>query len=111
MTKILGFVLVVLLATVLFACKQSTKATIYNDKSEVLKVIESSKDLSEITDAWSAKERALEKLMPLFEYKIEMDVDGKKQVWMFNKAGYLMQEGDSVLYKTSKKAVFAKHVK
>ncbi|NVJ67865.1 MAG: hypothetical protein HWE16_15375 [Gammaproteobacteria bacterium] len=110
MTKVIGIIVVVLLATFLVACKTSSKATIYNNKSEVLKVVEDSASVKEIIGAWKAKERALEKLMPLFEYKIEMDIDGDKQVWRVNKAGYLMQEGDSILYKTPQKAALAKYL-
>lgn len=110
MIKTIGIILAILLATVLVACKDSSKATIYNNKSEVLKVVDDSAALVEITDAWRAKERSLEKLMPLFEYKIEMDIDGEKQIWRVNKAGYLMKEGESTLYKTPQKDVLAKYL-
>ncbi len=110
MTKIIGLIGIILLATVLVACKSSTKATIYNNKSEVLNVIEDSDSVKEIVAAWQAKERSLEKLMPLFEYKIGMEVDGEQQIWRVNKAGYLMKEGESVLYKTSQKDVLAKYL-
>ncbi len=110
MSKILGISLAIFLTMILVACKQNAKATIYNDKAEVLKVIDEKSAVAEIVQAWKVKERALEKLMPLFEYKIEMEVDGETQMWRFNKAGYLMKEGESVLYKTSKKDVFIKHL-
>lgn len=111
MKKLFAIIMATIITTGLVACKSATKATIYNDKSEVLTVVEDSTSLSELTKAWNAKERALEKLMPLFEYKVEMDIDGKKEIWMFNKGGYLMKEGSSFLYKTPQKEVFSNLVK
>ncbi len=110
MNKLLILIVSVLLMVGLTACKKANKATIYNDKSEVLKVLDDSKSIAEIVDAWEAKERVLEKIMPLFEYQIEMEVDGEKQMWRFNKGGYLMKDGESIVYKTPKSEAFARYL-
>lgn len=106
--KILLAVLVVLSVVILAGCKTSaSKAMIYDQDSKLLKTIDNQKTLTKVISTWKSKERALEKLLPLFEYKIEMDVDGEKQIWRFNKAGYLMQEGNSLLYKVKDRQVFS----
>ncbi len=112
MIKLLSLTAAIILVILVVGCKNSAdKAIIYTEKSELIATIDDQKALDEVVAAWKAKERALEKLMPLFEYKIEMDINGEKQVWFFNKAGYLMQENTSTLYKTSQKEVLSQYVK
>lgn len=110
MKRFFGVAILVLAFGLLTACKQDAKAMIYNDKSELITTIDDSAAVAEIVDAWKAKKRAPEKILPLFEYKIELDIDGETQVWRFNKAGYLMKENENTLYKTPQKDVLSKYV-
>ncbi len=104
--------LMILMVAALMACKDAAqKATIYTKQSEMVASVDSQKEVKAIVETWQSKQRALEKIMPLFEYKVEMDVDGEKQVWLFNKAGYLMQEGSSKLYKVQDPSALTKHLK
>ncbi|WP_251358714.1 hypothetical protein [Kangiella sp. TOML190] len=106
-----NIVLMTLMVASIMACKDSArKATIYTKQSEAVATVDSEQDIDAIVATWQSKQRALEKLMPLFEYKVEMDVDGEKQVWLFNKAGYLMKEGSSELYKVKDSSALTKHL-
>lgn len=100
---------VLLVGFLLVGCKKEvSKATLYTEDSKQIRVIEDTLTLDALVDSWKAKEESMEKLMPLFEYKVELDIDGKMQMWNFNKAGYFMQEGQSQLYKTPKTDVLIK---
>lgn len=105
------FVLIglVLVAFALVGCKKEvSKATLYTEDSKLIRVIEDAETIDALVDAWKAKEVALEKILPVFEHKLELELDGKVQTWMFHKAGYLMQEGGEQMYKTPKTDVLMK---
>lgn len=108
---ILQSLVIAMTILLLIACKDTMKeAKVYTEQSDLIKVVEDKEQLANLSEAWKNKQKTLEKLLPLFEYKVELSIDGDKQVWLFNKAGYLKQEGGNTLYKTDKKDILAQLV-
>lgn len=76
------------------------------DSGETLTEFSDSDNVSAIMNALENKERRYEKLMPLFEYRLDVTQDGEQQVWYVNKAGYVRNQNSSELYKMDVSAVF-----
>lgn len=107
--KYMALVCLLVTAVLLIGCKKElNKATLYTENAKQVRVIDDSVTLEALVDSWESKQIALEKLLPLFKYKVKLELDGKVQTWSFNTDGYLMQEGETQLYKTPKTEVLKK---
>jgi len=76
------------------------------DTGELLSEFSGTDDVSAVMTALDNRERRYEKLMPLFEYKLDVTKDGDRQTWYVNKAGYLRKSDSSDLYKMDVSSVF-----
>ncbi|MEM7083601.1 MAG: trypsin-like peptidase domain-containing protein [Pseudomonadota bacterium] len=63
-----------------------------------------------IATAFNERERRYEKIKPLFEYELEMDMDGQTQTWLVSPKGYVQQAGSYELYRVDM-ATLAPHMR
>lgn len=76
-----------------------TDLQLINRQTKSATSMSDAKTIAALQKAFVEREQTMEKLMPLFEYAIKFEQGGEVQTWRLNKAGYLMQEGGSKLYK------------
>ncbi len=74
----------------------------------ILTRLDASKSKARITDAshiaqmvesFNNRERRFEKIKPLYEYEIQMNLAGREETWQLSPSGYLQKAGSSELYK------------
>ncbi len=88
------------------SAKNVNVTLISKDSGETLSEFSDSANTSAILAALESRERRYEKLMPFFEYKLNVSQNGEEQVWYVNKAGYVRKWDSSDLYKMDVSAVF-----
>jgi len=76
------------------------------DNGEVLMEITDPDKIAALVAALENREQRFEKLLPFFEYRLDVTENGKKQTWKVNKAGYLQKSDSSELYKMDVSALF-----
>ncbi len=52
-----------------------------------------------MVSAFESRERRYEKIKPMFEYEMRIEVDGETHTWMVSPSGYIQQEKSYELYK------------
>ncbi len=76
------------------------------DTGAIVKEFDDADNLSVLMAAIEKRERRYEKLLPLFEYRLNVTSNGEVQTWLVNKAGYLRKSDSPELYKTDVSAFF-----
>jgi len=76
------------------------------DDGALLKEITDPDQITALVTALENREQRFEKLLPFFEYQLEVVENGEKQTWKVNKAGYLQKSDSSELYKMDVSALF-----
>ena len=88
-----------------------TAATFFNKMDHQVGYTSDPQQLAQMFEVWQNKQRVLEKIMPLFDYTIKVQINGQTEVWKYTQAGYLMGKTDSKLYKISDPQVFNRNIK
>ncbi len=76
------------------------------DSGEIVREFKGTDEVSSLMSAFDNRERRYEKLMPLFEYKMNVNNNGEQETWFVNKAGYIRRADSSELYKMDVSTVF-----
>ncbi|MFK8032095.1 MAG: PKD domain-containing protein [Gammaproteobacteria bacterium] len=61
--------------------------------------ITNAQDINALTKAFDKRQRRYEKIRPIYEYELHLDIGGVSEVWNISPSGYMQKPGSYELYK------------
>ena len=76
------------------------------DNGELVREFTDPNQIGNLLTALDNREQRYEKLLPLFDYRLDITKDGEPQTWLVNKAGYVRKSDSPELFKMDVSALF-----